>query len=452
MLENQQKSNCEQEMLENLARLVKYNSVQGVAAEGKPFGESVAACLNEALEIAREMGFETCNMDNYCGWAQIGEGDEIIGIAAHLDVVPAGDGWKTDPFTLTRIDDKVYGRGVSDDKGAVIASLYAMKALKESGMALGKRIRLILGCNEESGSECMKYYSEHGEAVTLGFTPDGNFPGIYGEKGICALTAYSKKTNIISMNGGTVSNAVCSRCETIIKSGAVNTERLLTALKNTALSDFAVKLKGDNTIITAVGVSAHASTPLLGVNAAGCTMAALKEAGFEDDFVNFYLDRIGNNCNGEGIGCKIEDAYGVLTLNNGIVSTENGTIKCTIDIRFPVTLSSEELLAKMRPFLEDERGRIECGATMEPLFYPPESELVKSLHDAYVKVTGDAENQPMVIGGGTYAKSLSGIIAFGCEFPDVDNHIHDANECLAVSELGLQTEIYIEAIKNLLAL
>lgn len=440
----------EQEMLDKLAVLVRYNSVEGEGSAENPFGESVAACLAEALKIAEDMGFETCNMDNYCGWAQIGEGDEIIGIAAHLDIVPAGEGWETDPFTLTRKGDTVYGRGVSDDKGAVIASLYAMKALKESGVKLNKRIRLILGCNEETGSRCMKYYSEHGEPIAMGFTPDGNFPGIYGEKGICSLTAYSKNTSIVSMNGGFVTNAVCNRCVTVVPSDKLDVVRLEQALKNTALTDFELSAEGENTVITAIGVSAHASTPLLGVNAAGCTMLALKKAGFEDDFVNFYLSRIGNECNGEGIGCRVEDPYGALTLNNGIVSTENGVIRCTIDIRFPVTMSSEQLFDRMRPFLEDERGRIEQGMAVEPLFYPPDSPLVKSLHEAYVTVTGDTENKPMVIGGGTYAKSLTGIIAFGCEFPGADNHIHDANECLKVDELFLQTEIYTEAIKNLL--
>lgn len=440
----------EKDMLKDLQRLVKYNSVKGEALPSKPFGEQTAACLAEALQIADEMGFETCNMDNYCGFAQIGEGDEIIGIAAHLDIVPAGNGWDTDPFTLTVKGDTVYGRGVSDDKGAVIASLYALKAIKDSGIKLNKRIRLIMGCNEESGSECMKYYNEHAEAVTMGFTPDGNFPGIYGEKGMCSLIAHSKNTAIISMNGGFVSNAVCNRCVTVIPSKNIDDERLEKALKNTALVDFEITKDGENTVITAVGVSAHASTPALGVNAAGCTMTALKNAGFEDDFVDFYMSHIGNENNGEGIGCRLEDEYGALTLNNGIVKTENGVISCTVDIRFPVTVTGERLLTRMRPHLEDDKGKIEVVSVTEPLFYPPDSVLVKSLCDAYVKVTGDTENKPMVIGGGTYAKSLPGIIAFGCEFPGSDNHIHDANECLKIEELSIQTEIYTEAIKNLL--
>lgn len=441
----------ESEMLEKLGILVGYNTVQGEPCEGMPFGKENAECLGAALKMADEMGFETCNMDNYCGWAQIGEGEEIIGIAAHLDVVPAGDGWNTDPFTLTQKGDTVYGRGVTDDKGAVIASLYALKELKESGMPINKRIRLIIGCNEETGSECMKYYSEHGEPISMGFTPDGDFPGIFGEKGMCALKVYSKNTSIISMNGGFVSNAVCNRCVTEIPEGSIDALLLENALKQQPLADFTLEANDGKLIITAFGVSAHASMPERGVNAADCTVAALQSAGFKDDFVDFYSSHLGTQCNGAGLGLGISDEYGALTHNVGIVSTENGVISCTVDIRYPVTFSPKDITERLQSHLEDGKGRIEIGSIVEPLFFPPDSMLVKGLHEAYIKVTGDTVNSPKVIGGGTYAKSLKGIIAFGCELPDADNHIHDANESLKIDELLLQTAIYVEAIKNLLS-
>jgi succinyl-diaminopimelate desuccinylase len=181
-------------------------------------------------------------------------------------------------------------------------------------------------------------------------------------------------------------------------------------------------------------------------------MIALKAAGMKDDFVDFYLDRIGISCDGIGIGLKCSDDYGVLTLNNGIVKTENGKICCTIDIRFPVTMTGEELKNRCAAFMEDERGRIELNSITESLFYPVDSPLVKSLYDAYVCVTGDDKIKPEVMGGGTYAKSIPGIIAFGCKFPNTpDNHIHDANESLDIEELLLQTAIYVKAIENLLA-
>ena len=442
----------EENMLTDLAALVKHPSKRGEALPGKPFGEGPAAALAEALSIAERMGFRTKNLDNYCGYAEIGEGDDIIGLVAHLDVVPEGDGWKSDPFTMIREDDVVYGRGVSDDKGGAIASLYTLQMIRELGVPLNKRIRVLMGCNEESGSACMAHYNEVEEPITIGFTPDGSFPGIYGEKGMISMSCFSKNTKILSMEGGFVTNAVCHHCVTKVPADAVNEDKLKDALAKTPLVDFSVVREGDAFVIDAQGVAAHASTPLLGVNAASFTMKALKEAGMDDDFVDYYNEHIGTTCDGEGYNLKIEDEYGNLTLNNGIVRMTGGCIECTIDIRVPVTYQEEQLRELVKNRLEDEKGKTVVNSIGKPLFFPKDSPMVKALQDAYVKVTGDSDSPLLVIGGGTYAKSIPGIIAFGCEFPGVDNHIHDANERLEVRELLLQVEIYTEAVKNLLAL
>lgn len=438
------------EMLSNLARLIKYNTVCEDPLPGMPFGKPNADCLAEALSICEEMGFETVNMNNYCGYAQMGSGPDLIGIFGHLDIVPAGDGWNTDPFTLTITDHTAYGRGVGDDKGPLIAALYAMKLVRDSGVPLTKRIRLVFGCNEETGMQCMEYYNAHEEPVTAGFTPDGDFPGIYGEKGNCNLTAYSKKTSILSMNGGFATNAVCNRCTTEIPIGSVDVNRLKSALAETDLVQYIVTEKGDRILIEAQGVSAHASTPHLGVNAAGCTFEALQKAGMKDDFVDFYMSHIGASCDGSGIGCKIEDQYGALTFNNGTVKTENGQIVCTLDIRYPVTWTPERLTAQMQPYLEDDKGYITLDSIGQPLFYPEDSSLVQALYQAYVEITGDTQNKPVVIGGGTYAKHIPGIIAFGNKFPNTDNHIHDANEEMDLEEFEKQVLIYAQAITNFL--
>ena len=187
------------EMLTNLGRLVAIDSQLGTPAEGMPFGEGPAKVLEEALKIADELGFKTVNLDNYCGYAEMGEGEEIVGIAGHLDIVPVGGDWTYDPFKLTREGDHVYGRGTTDDKGPVLEALYAMKLLRDSGVKLNKRVRLIMGCNEETGSKCMEHYNEVAEEVSCGFTPDANFPCIHGEKGMVMMTAYSKNTRILSL-------------------------------------------------------------------------------------------------------------------------------------------------------------------------------------------------------------------------------------------------------------
>ena len=214
------------EMITNLGRLVAIDSQLGTPAEGMPFGEGPAKALSEGLKIAQELGFHTVNLDNYCGYAEMGEGEEIVGIAGHLDIVPVGGDWTHDPFKLTREGNYVYGRGTTDDKGPVLEALYAMKLLHDSGVKLNKRVRLIMGCNEETGSKCMEHYNEVAEELSCGFTPDANFPCIHGEKGYMSMMAYSKNTKIISMNGGFVSNAVCDTCTTVIPASAGMKDKL----------------------------------------------------------------------------------------------------------------------------------------------------------------------------------------------------------------------------------
>lgn len=440
------------EMITNLGRLVAIDSQLGTPAEGMPFGEGPAKALSEGLKIAQELGFHTVNLDNYCGYAEMGEGEEIVGIAGHLDIVPVGGDWTHDPFKLTREGNYVYGRGTTDDKGPVLEALYAMKLLHDSGVKLNKRVRLIMGCNEETGSKCMEHYNEVAEELSCGFTPDANFPCIHGEKGYMSMMAYSKNTKIISMNGGFVSNAVCDTCTTVIPASAGMKDKLEEALSQTGLKEYKVTEQNGQISIYAKGIPAHASTPTLGVNAAGVTFECLEKAGFEDDFVKFYNSHLGTACDGSGVGLKFEDEYGDLTFCNGIVKTEDGVISCTIDIRVPVTLKAQQVRKMCEGRLEDENGRIEIIEIGDPLFFPRQSPLVEALYKAYVDVTGDKENEPMVIGGGTYAKSLKNIIAFGPEKLGIDYRIHSADEYILVSGMEEAVQIYMEAIKNLLAI
>ena len=266
------------------------------------------------------------------------------------------------------------------------------------------------------------------------------------------MMAYSKHTKIISMNGGFVSNAVCDSCTTVIPADIGLKEKLEAALADTKLQEYQVIEENGQIEIYAKGVPAHASTPALGINAAGVTFECLEKAGFEDDFVKFYNTHLGTSCDGAGVGLKCEDAYGNLTFCNGIVKTENGVISCSIDIRVPVTLQEADVRKMCEGRLEDENGRIEIEEIGDPLFFPRESPLVEALYKAYVDVTGDTEHEPMVIGGGTYAKSLKNIIAFGPEKLDIDYHIHSADEFILVSEMEEAVLIYMEAIKNLLAI
>jgi len=172
-----------EELLNSIIEVVKIPSVKGKAVEGKPFGKNIANALDKTLEIASSLGFETKNLDYYIGYAQYGKGEDYIGIVGHLDVVEEGEGWTFPPFSGQIADGKIYGRGVLDNKGPIISTLYALKAIKESGLKLKKPVRIIFGADEESGFNDIPYYLQQEKPPIMGFTPDCKYPVVYGERG-----------------------------------------------------------------------------------------------------------------------------------------------------------------------------------------------------------------------------------------------------------------------------
>lgn len=178
-------------MINSVCELIKFKSVSVETNNpNMPFGETCKNALEYTLNLAEKLGFRTKNLDGYCGYVEFGKGEEMLGIIGHLDVVPAEiqDGWEAPPFEASIRNNKIYGRGAIDDKGPVIASLYAMKAILDSGKTLNKRVRLILGLNEEKAWKCIHHYKEIGEETpSVGFSPDADFPCIYAEKGILSV-------------------------------------------------------------------------------------------------------------------------------------------------------------------------------------------------------------------------------------------------------------------------
>ena len=212
-----------EQMKADLKSIVDINSEY--SEDAKPFGSGPKKALDQALKLMEEKGLRTTNVDYYCGFGETGEGEKLIGILSHLDVVPAGEGWDSDPYDMIEKDGYVFGRGVTDDKGAGIASMYALKYLIDEKYPFKKRVRLILGCNEERGSACIRYYVSKYGHVDYGFTPDGDFPGIYAEKGMCGATLSASNSKIIWIEGGDVSNAVCKKITAAVPNESFDEDR-----------------------------------------------------------------------------------------------------------------------------------------------------------------------------------------------------------------------------------
>ncbi len=436
-------------LIDNLKTLVSFNSVVSKQEPDAPFGSINKACLLKALEIAKEdYGLEVKNLDSYCGFAQIGHGKDIIGIVTHLDVVPAGNGWTTPPFEATIKNNKIYGRGTSDDKGATVACMLALHIIKKANIPLHKRIRLIMGCAEEVGALDMKYYLQKEKDFTIGFTPDGNFPCVHGEKGHITAVFNVYQTHILDISGGTATNACADKCTIKVVNNSFDKHKLKEFLKERQLT-VEIKEQEDGTIIHTTGLGSHASTPELGKNAITFLMHGLKYAQFNDYFVDYYCSHFNLNSDGKLLGMACKDKYGTLTCVNGTIEMKQNNISFSVDIRVPVTFNTEEKITKLLSNQTD-KVKIEIINFEKSLYFDPEQPIVNKLLTAYQTVSKDYDSKPLVLGGGTYAKSFHNCIAYGCSFPKENNHIHEADEFVSIDELLLQVKFYIAGILALL--
>jgi succinyl-diaminopimelate desuccinylase len=389
-----------------------------------PFGPEVNKALLYVLDLCESFGFRTKNCDNMIGWAEIGEGEDLFGILVHLDVVPAGNGWDYEPFAATVDRDLIYGRGVTDDKGPAVASIYAMKDLLDSKAPLKKRIRIIFGQTEEGGGWTdMAHYKETQEIPSMGFTPDADFPAIYGEKGITGfiLSMPKNASGISDGAGGQAANMV---------------------------PDAAWAKVGEQEY-RATGVSAHGSKPEDGRNAISILMAGIAEKEPECAFAKFYCDCIGFDVNGGLLGIACEDSEsGKLTMNAGVLSVMENEVRVTLDIRYPVTCPLEKVINDAKAMVAPYGVTVTVSGGIQPVYMDKDGELIKKLVGAYKRVTGRDE-EPIVIGGGTYARAMKNIVAFGPMIPGREMTEHQKNERILVGDFLLLREIYREALREI---
>lgn len=423
-------ANDREQFLDDLKRICAVPSVDSPPEENAPFGRETRRALDVFLDIASGMGFKTVNVDNVAGYVEMGEGEEMVAAVGHLDVVPAGTGWDSDPFTLTIDGNRATARGVNDNKGPCLATLYAMKALKEDGdFSPKRRIRLIVGLNEEKGMECMKHYRSVEEIPVAGFTPDAMFPAIYAEKGIANIALVQERHEsdaIASAHGGTAVNMVPSV--------------------------FELTFKEDGESRAYEGVSAHASMPELGVNAISLAMEKLEgelsERDLSDRFVTAYRALIGQETDGQSLGLSHSDETGDTTVNAGILRIDDYEARLILDIRFPVTLDLEEAKANLSEKASAYDVKPEWLSVKEPLYLGKDSHLIGTLMDVYNEATG-LSGEALAIGGGTYARSLHNICGFGPSFPGNPDIAHQANEWMSIDNLLAGAAIYREALRRL---
>ena len=415
----------QEEAVRAISDLIRTDSSLTKGTPEKPFGEGAAKCLADFLALAAGMGFETHNYDNYAGEVIFGEG-EAFAVLCHLDVVPAGDGWTHDPFGGEVSEGKIWGRGATDDKGPAVCALYALKALKDEGFMPKKKIKLIVGCNEESGQACIEHYRQYADLPASGFSPDADFPVIYAEKGILQVRLHFDfdRAPFLYMQGGTAPNMVCGRCEVLPRS--IQASRA----ENCGLTTRGKKL-------VSIGKSAHASTPEIGVNA----MLPILRYFERDAGIRRVIDVLFNDACGLTM---LKDETGRLTMSPTMVKFRKSQLQVVVDIRYPASIPYEEVIAAL-----GKMGVVyETLSHQPPLYHEKDSALVRTLSEVFAECTGQ-KAEPIAIGGGTYARALKNGVGFGPEFPGDEPVAHRPDEYLLVDRVGTLIEIYQKALERL---
>lgn len=464
----------QEELIKNLQELIRIPSVYSESTNSnEPFGENTVKALNCILNLGEKLGFRTKNINNYCGYIEFGSGDELIGIIGHLDVVPEGENWTYPPFEGTIVDNKIYGRGSIDDKGPAIASLYAMKAVmdycNENSITLNKRVRLILGLNEERDWKCIEYYKEHEEIPSIGFSPDADFPCIYAEKGLISpflqmdYSTYENK-DIVLINIDCNNNPLnvvpkyCS-CNLFIKNRIKITE-VINFIKDFVSKnnfDINTEIISDNKLkLVSNGVQAHAAHPDLGINAISRLIILLdklfKNYNITIPIFDLFTQYIGLDIHGEKLNINFPDESGELTLNVGQFGFERNDLKIGFNLRVPIN-TKFELIEKIFSSVCKEFDNTYCEFTGKkaPLYVSKDSYLVKTLCKIYNEST-NSNAEPIAIGGATYARAFDNFVSFGANLPGQKDMCHQTDEFISIDNLMLACDIYAKAILHILTL
>lgn len=429
------------DMIETLKRFCVIPSIydEKTKSPTKPFGEGVDQALKFVGDLGERYGFDVDYCDGYATELTIGKGKTLIGIFAHADVVPISGEWISGPFEPTVRKKNLYARGSSDDKGPFIAAFYAVKALHDAGLLENYRVRLVVGGDEERGSSCLQYYFEnlHKEAPTYGFTPDSDFPLVFGEKGIINFRPEFKIDipNVKKISGGVASNAVCDRCFVEMDKD----EAFINYLESKKVK-FELKANG----VVFLGKSCHGSTPELGVNAA---LIALKSLGdfYKVEKLSFIANNLSDTSGKKFDGFSHSKLLGDTTYCLGVISYEKGKLQLLINFRYNENVTANVFI---KHFDKVFGSKSLIGEESKFLLFDPNSKMVRTLLKAYRRETNDY-SEPFTIGGGTYAKHAPNTVAFGALFAHTPSTMHEPNEYIPLKDFFMSSVIYAHAIKLL---
>lgn len=454
------------EMVETLQKLIRIKSVVEEGSPSSPFGEGIRESLDFIMELGKAKGFECNSFDHYACELNLGEGEESVGVVSHLDVVPEGSGWSFGPYGGELVDGKIYGRGAVDDKGPLVASFYACLAIKESGETINKKIKHIIGTNEEGGRfPCIEHYKKNGRVPGCGIVPDSWFPVAYAEKGFYNYQ-FTKKLEsssgidsdrlprLVDISGGEALNIVPMKARASFFCDHKDSAKIKSAIDAFPFAD-RVTIEEEKNILTIIvkGKAAHASTPEIGINAIAILLQLLTKINFlpYDLFntIHSLADLVANDYDGTGLGVNYSDHTGDLTNNIGIISFQDETLHLKMNIRCPVTFHKEDLESKLSAKANENQMSYELLNYSPPFYMEPEHPMIRLLTGIYQEFTGDKETKPKAHGGGSYARILENFVPFGPSIEGEELCFHKQNEHISCERLFLLSKIYAEALYQL---
>jgi len=447
------------EIIHSTCELINIPSVFN-GNDGTPFGIHTVEALNYMLDLGKSFGFRTKNIDDKCGYIEFGEGDKLLGIIAHLDVVPAENDWTYSPFNAKIDNGNIYGRGAVDDKGPAIAILYSMKAVADN-YTLDKRVRLILGLNEENDWKCIERYKETEEFPDVAFSPDANFPCIYAEKTIESLylkQKYIKNPTIyiedISTNNNAI-NVVPKYCSVTLgydNSKITNIKNTVTNIINKYKYNINIEeIDNSHIKLISLGTASHAAHPEIGNNALSKMLIILNdlfnEYNIHLNILDYFVKYIGDDYTGKGLGIDFKDESGILTLNTAQFILENNCLSIGFNLRIPVTYDYNNIEKEFNKYCNNN---LEVAVTriQAPLYYNKTHPLVQKLCNIFNDYNY-SDLEPIAIGGGTYARAFNNCISFGPQMPNENDMCHQTDEYISIENLIFCTKVYAAAILEL---